>query len=119
VPTILLIDDDDGVRQVIEEHLAEAGFDVVSAADTIIGRRQFDRHPNVDLCLVDIVMPPGAPDGTSFAQSVRSDMPAMPVILMTGYRSAIGSVADIATSLMHKPIDLDALTAEIERHLAT
>lgn len=117
MPTILLVDDDASVRQVIEAYLLDAGFDVVSAANTIVGAQQLATNPNVDLCLVDIVMPHGMPDGSVFAQSVRSKIPSMPVILMTGYSGPVGSIGDALSSLIYKPIKWDALLAEIKRLL--
>jgi DNA-binding NtrC family response regulator len=116
MPRILLVDDDDGVREVVEQYLTEAGFDVIPARDTIMGRRQLELN-HVDLCLVDMVMPAGVPDGAEFARSVRGEMPEMPVILMTGYYATAVRARAVVSSLLYKPIDLDALVTEIERHL--
>ena len=49
--TILLVDDDDAVRRVIEDHLASSGYDVLTAPDTVVALDQLTSHPQVDLCL--------------------------------------------------------------------
>jgi CheY-like chemotaxis protein len=112
--TILLVDDDDAVRQVIEDHLASSGYNVLIAPDTVVALDQLTSHPEVDLCLVDLVMPSHVPDGLAFAQSVRGERPDMPVILMTGYFSAGARVTDPVSSMIYKPVDLDKLVAEIQ-----
>ena len=116
MPTILLVDDDAGIRQVLEDGLSEAGFEVISAADTTVARQQLERHPGVDLCLVDLVMP--GPDGAAFARVVKDQTPDRPVILMTGYYAAGTRASGMANSIIYKPIALDQLVAEINRQLA-
>lgn len=116
MPTILLVDDDNGIRQVLEDGLSEAGFEVISAADTAMACQQLQRHPGVDLCLVDLVMP--GLDGVAFARLIKDRMPDRPVILMTGYYAAGTRAGNIANSIIYKPIALDKLVAEINRQLA-
>jgi CheY-like chemotaxis protein len=113
--TVLLVDDDDGVRRVIEDHLASSGYDVLAAADTVVALDQLTAHSEIDLCLIDLVMPSHVPDGLAFAHSVRQERPDMPVILMTGYFSAGARVTDLASRMLYKPVDLNALSAEIQR----
>jgi DNA-binding NtrC family response regulator len=113
VPTILLVDDDSAVRPVIADYLESSDFDVIAVSDTVMALHQLAVHPEVDLCLVDIVMPSNTPDGLAFARSVRSQRPAMPVILMTGYYSAAARVTNMVSRLIYKPIDLDKLVADI------
>jgi CheY-like chemotaxis protein len=117
MPTILFVDDDDAVRQVIGDHLASSGYDVLAAPDTVVALDQLATHPQVDLCLIDLVMPPHVPDGLVFAQSVRGERPDMPVILITGYFSAGTRVTDFVSSVIYKPVDLNKLVAEIQRLL--
>jgi DNA-binding NtrC family response regulator len=117
MPTVLLVDDDDGVRQAIDDHLSASGFDVITAADTVMAQRQLMLHPQTDLCLVDLVMPSDVPDGATFARSVKSERPDMPVILMTGYYTAGLRVDDVSSTLFYKPFYIDVLVAEIEREL--
>ena len=111
------MDDDDAIRRVIEYHLASSGYDVVSVPDTVVALDQLASHPEVDLCLVDLVMPSDVPDGVAFARSIRNQLPGMPLVLMTGYYSASERLGEQVGSLIYKPVALDNLVAEIERLL--
>lgn len=113
---VLLVDDDAGVRQMLEDTLSDAGFEVVSAADAVTACQQLERHPSVDLCLVDLVMP--GLDGAAFARLAKQKAPDRPVILMTGYYAAGIRASDLADSILYKPFDTDKLVAEIIRQLA-
>ena len=115
--TVLVVDDDEGVRRVIEDHLASSGYDVLSAPDTAVALRQLASHPEIDLCLVDLVMPSDVLDGVAFARLAKSQSPNIPFILMTGYYSAAERVGDLAGNLIYKPVGLDKLEAEIRRLL--
>lgn len=117
VATVLLVDDDSQLRQTIGDGLLEAGYDVIAAPDTITGLRQLEANPQIDICLVDLVMPSTVPDGVEFARSVRSFRPHLPIVLMTGYYAAALKAVKLATHLIYKPVDLDVLVGEIERHL--
>jgi CheY-like chemotaxis protein len=113
----LLVDDDEAVRQMIEDHLTSSGYDVLTAPDTVVAGDQLTSHPQVDLCLIDLVMPSHVPDGLAFAHSVRRERPDTPLILMTGYFSAGARVTDLVSSMVYKPVALDKLVAEIHRLL--
>ena len=82
--TILLVDDDDGVRTFVRRALEIDGFAVHEAAD---GAAALDllRGParEADLVLSDIVMP--VMDGIALALNVARERPELPVMLMTGY----------------------------------
>jgi CheY-like chemotaxis protein len=117
MPTILLVDDDEAVRRVIEDHLTSSGYDVLTAPDTVVALDQLTTHPQVDLCLIDLVMPSDVPDGVAFARSIGRRKQGMPLILMTGYYSAGARATDLVGSLIYKPVALDKLVAEIKRLL--
>jgi len=120
MPTILLVDDDHAVRAAVEDWLCAAGFSVIAAPETAAGLRELEAHPEVDLCLVDLVMPSDVPDGRFFLSAVRSRKPNMPVILMTGYYGAAIRLADLkVVTLLYKPIDVDSLVGEIRRQLGS
>ena len=115
--TVLVVDDDEGVRQVIEDHLASSGYDVLTAPDTGVALRHLASHPEIDLCLVDLVMPSDVIDGVAFARFARNQSPSMSLILMTGYYSAAERVGELAGNLVYKPVGLDDLEAQIRRLL--
>jgi CheY-like chemotaxis protein len=121
MPTILLVDDDVSVRAAVEDWLAGARFDVIAVPDTVAGLRELEAHPEIDLCLVDMVMPPDVPDGVELGRTIRSRWPHMPLILMTAYYSAAAErLADMkVVTVLYKPVDVEALIAEINRQLGS
>lgn len=120
--TVLVVDDDETVRQMIEDHLASSGYRVLTASDTEAAVQQLASHPEIDLCLVDLVLPSDRQGGVAFARLARRQSPSMPLILMTGYYSAAEragelSETELADNLIYKPLGLDKLEAEIRRLL--
>ena len=85
--TILLVDDEDGVRVTLRRQLVAQGHTVLEAshgAEAIAVVRM--RRGNLDLVLSDVVMP--EMNGTELAASLLRDYPGLPVILMSAYAPA-------------------------------
>lgn len=85
--TILLVDDEDGVRVVLRRQLVAQGHTVLEAshgAEAIAVVRM--RRGNLDLVLADVVMP--EMNGTELAATLVRDYPGLPVILMSAYAPA-------------------------------
>jgi CheY-like chemotaxis protein len=80
MPRILLIDDDDTVRAVIQAMLRSAGHEVAVAADGLEGLDQI-REQAFDLVLCDIIMP--RLDGIATLTELRRLDDRMPVVMMT------------------------------------
>jgi CheY-like chemotaxis protein len=82
--TILLVEDEDQVRLMLERVLAKNDFVVVSAAN---GRdaltRVADRLNDIDLVVTDLVMPEMG--GIKMMQQLRAQRPDISVLYMTGY----------------------------------
>lgn len=113
MPRILLVDDDMAVAAIVVEGLVAAGFQVEHAAHTGEALDQFEAGLSIDLCLVDLVMPRGEPDGLSFTRTVNRRDPPVPVILLTGYYGFVARAGELPAKLLYKPIDMDVLIAEI------
>jgi two-component system cell cycle sensor histidine kinase/response regulator CckA len=82
--TILLVEDNADVRDMVCEMLRTRGYNVIAADDqqqALFICRQTDRR--IDLMLTDVVMPEVS--GPELASRVRSIRPAMPVLYMSGY----------------------------------
>ena len=114
---ILVIDDDEALRELLTEVLTDEGWTVKVAADGLAGLDVLEGWRS-DLIVLDHVMP--RMDGPAFraAQRARRDFAAIPVLLLSAARDlrAEGDALGVAAA-MPKPFDLDALVATIDRLL--
>jgi CheY-like chemotaxis protein len=121
---ILLVDDHEESREITEAVLASAGFgDVVTAASAwaalkMLGIwRATDRGPNVDLILLDIVMP--NIDGIEICARIRKDerYANLPIIMLTSLDDQ-GSLTDAfsagATDYIAKPFSRTELVTRMQ-----
>jgi two-component system, cell cycle sensor histidine kinase and response regulator CckA len=87
VGTVLVVDDEAGVRHVAQRMLTRAGFQVREAADGREALAVFDRHPDeIVLVLLDLSMP--VLGGEACLRELRVRRPDLPVILTSGYNEA-------------------------------
>jgi CheY-like chemotaxis protein len=113
---ILVVDDDNAVRDVVARMLSANGFGVLTASDgsealRILGQR------SVDLLFTDIVMP--GMDGVELARQARQVRPGLKVLFATGYaQKAIERDAIHQTRVVYKPLRQAELVKEIEALLA-
>ena len=117
---VLVVDDSTTVRRVVERTLAQAGFDVVLAAD---GREGLERASATvpDLVLVDFVMP--HMNGFQLCQALRSidNLAAVPIVLMSAKADRIGDgflAQTGALDAISKPFSPEALLAVTTHALA-
>lgn len=82
--TILVVEDDDSVRNVAEQMLTDSGFEVITAKDGKSGLEKFRQHPEIDLVFSDIVMP-GGMTGIDMANRILQKKPNAPILFTTGY----------------------------------
>jgi two-component system chemotaxis response regulator CheY len=105
---ILVVDDDESIRQFIEMALADRGYEVITAEH---GRAALERIATAppDLILLDMRMP--VMDGWVFAEAYRkSPAPHAPVVVLTAARDAEQSALQIvADAYLPKPFDLRSL----------
>ena len=81
---ILIAEDEEPLRTLIQRALAEDGHVVVATADGAEALDAIERDKNgFDLLLADIKMP--VMDGIALALAVARDHPKLPILLMTGY----------------------------------
>ncbi len=114
----MLVEDDEAIRQLIVEILADAGYEVIAATNGRDGlRRVAVWRP--DLILLDKLMPES--DGTMFAREYRAtDGPHAPIVAMCAARDGREWSDEIgAASFVIKPFDidmlLDAVRAQLDR----
>jgi DNA-binding response OmpR family regulator len=115
-PVILVVDDDDGYRQLIRWALEDEGFAVETAANWTEALRNATRHPPV-LAIVDVALP-GA-NGIALARELRSasEQP-IPIITITADGSAAYKARQMqAVAWLAKPFNIDDLVATVTRVL--
>lgn len=109
-PTILVVDDDPGVRHALADLLLTAGYAVEQASDGLMALRQIARQVP-DLIVSDVRMP--HLDGIGLATNLAPQTPPIPIILMSAHPLPYGC----AQPLMRKPFELEALLTLIARTL--
>lgn len=112
--TVLLVDDETGVREPAAARLRDLGYAVVEALDGPSALRLLENGLRPHLLLTDVGLP-GRMDGTRVAAAARQRLPELAVVFMTGYAKApLPHEAEVIT----KPFTLDALTARVRSALA-
>ena len=82
--TILVVEDEAGVRSLVERSLRAAGYDVVTAADSAEAVAMADLHAaRIDLLLTDVVL--AGDSGRLVAEAVTARIPGLPFLYMSGY----------------------------------
>ncbi|WP_099828032.1 response regulator [Oceaniglobus indicus] len=82
--TILLVEDDDEVRDVAYGMLTDLGYHVLRASDGEQALELIAKHDDIDLLLSDVVMP-GETNGQALAEKMRALRPHVPVLFTSGY----------------------------------
>jgi two-component system, NtrC family, response regulator AtoC len=112
--TVLVVDDDEEMRFLLEDQLREARYDVISAAN---GPEALDRlgSSRVDVLVTDNVMP--GMKGVELLSEVRSREPEIPVVIITAFGSIEYAVDAMRAGAYHyvaKPFRMDQLLATVE-----
>ena len=107
---VLLVEDNEHVREFADHLLGELGYRVVSAASgeealDLLGREE------VDVLFTDVVMP--GLSGLELARLARQSDPSLPVLLASGYSEEIVSSAGSEFEIVRKPYDADLLEASL------
>ena len=117
--TILVVEDDDDLREVVRRHLAEAGYDVLVAADGLQAvQLAYQRKEPIALLLTDVIMP--HMNGSAVAEEIRRQRPAIKVLFTSGYTDnalAHHGVLDQNVHLLTKPFTAAALLHEVRSRL--
>ena len=113
---VLVVDDDEDIRELVGLILTDAGHEVVTAANGAVALELLRAAP-ARLILLDMWMP--VMDGWTFAKAYRRmPGPRAPILVMTAAREAAERAADIAVAVLIKPFDIDDLMRCVERCLA-
>lgn len=118
--TILLVEDEEGVRAVLHELLTGLGFVVLQAANGAEAVDLARGHAGViDLVITDMVMP--VMSGQELARKLADVRPGVRILYMSAFASNIYSPSALANALadyISKPFDLDTFVGKVRELLA-
>ncbi len=117
MPSVLVIDDKDSMRQMLSKTLESEGYQVDTVKDGEGGLEKA-REKRYDLVLADLKLP--KMDGLEVLSSLKELDPEVAVIMMTAYgtiESAVKSIKEGAFDFLTKPFDTDHLSVLIRRAL--
>jgi len=112
---VLLIDDEDLVRDELGGLLTDEGYTLITASDGESGLRSF-RAEVPDMVITDVRMP--RRDGLSVAIAIREEAPAIPITVISGHGNeamVVNALRAGVTDFIKKPVRLDDLTNALER----
>jgi CheY-like chemotaxis protein len=117
--TVLLVEDDSVLRELIGAGLRADGYKVLVATDGVDALRVSDQHPgSIDILLTDVIMPQMS--GPDLARSLAPRRPGMRVLYISGYtddRLRHASIAGSEVVLVQKPFQLTDLTHKLREIL--
>jgi signal transduction histidine kinase/ActR/RegA family two-component response regulator len=117
--TILLVEDEDAVREITARMLTRAGCRVLRAATPAEARELFERHAaEITLVVTDVVMP--QMPGTALADLLRAARPELRVLFVSGYSDALpmGAEPSGSVAFLAKPFSSASLLAAIAALMA-
>ncbi|MCH6544697.1 MAG: UDP-3-O-[3-hydroxymyristoyl] N-acetylglucosamine deacetylase [Deltaproteobacteria bacterium] len=115
--TILVVDDEDGIRETIREVLTDEGYRVVEAKNEAVVR-DLIRKESPHLVLLDIWMPDV--DGIDILKQIKEQHPNLRVIMISGHgniHTAVAAARLGAFDFLEKPLSLDSLLETVQRAL--
>lgn len=113
VERILVVDDDQPLRGLLQRYLQDNGFEAIGAADCKQAEQQLDRH-HVDLIVLDLMLP--GEDGLSFCRRLRGQGVDTPIIMLTARGDDIDRIVGLeigADDYLAKPGNPRELLARI------
>jgi PAS domain S-box-containing protein len=116
--TVLLVEDDSTLRELLAELLRSAGYDVLEAIDSDMGLRLAGHTPSLQVLVTDMVMP--GRSGAELARLLRALHPDLRLVLMSGYsESDEGATAamELGALFLRKPFSNKILLQGIRQLL--
>ncbi|HEY6768314.1 MAG TPA: sigma-54 dependent transcriptional regulator [Candidatus Sulfotelmatobacter sp.] len=111
--SVLIIDDESGIRESLQTLLELEGFAVESAVDGEEGLQRMGEHP-FDLVLLDLTLP--GKNGMEILSEIHSHDSRLPVIMITAYgtvENAVRAMQSGAANFVQKPWDNEKLLADV------
>jgi len=122
--TILLVDDEDLLREGLREILELRSFNVLEAANGADALEQFALADKIDLVISDVVMP--EMDGVDFIDHLRKSFPDVPILTMSGGSRIVSARYGLDSALLSgandtitKPFTSKQLLAKVDELLGS
>ena len=112
--TILIVDDEPDLREVLEEYFVSQGYIALSAENADAAKTLASRHA-VDIALLDIAMP--GEDGLSLARHLRERYPRLAIVMLTSAGTVVDRIVGLeigADDYLSKPFDPRELLARVK-----
>ena len=113
--TVLLVEDEAGLRQLLHRVLAKSGYTVLVASDAVAAERLLINHPNpIHLLITDVILP--GVRGTELAETAQRMHPQLKVLLISGYSDEAVAKAGLAAAgraFLAKPFPLELLRRNV------
>jgi CheY-like chemotaxis protein len=114
--TILLVDDDDAVRDVAAGMLMDMGYTVLEAGSGGAALEILASDACLDLVLLDYAMP--GMSGADLARQAKLKRPGLPIVFVTGFADRAGLAEVSEARIVRKPFSAEELAAKVESALS-
>jgi len=112
--TVLLVEDEESVRQLVRELLEAQGYKILEAEDGEQALRIADTHADIDLLITDVVMP--GMSGRELSARLCASHPHTKLLYLSGYTEdsiVHEGVLDPGTAFLQKPFTLQTLSRKV------
>ncbi len=118
---VLIVDDEEWIRSVLQDYLEESGYDVRTAATLSLARSEMAQQQLPDVMVVDMTLPDGT--GMNLLSEVRSEprTKEIPFILITAHtptKQQINEKQNGPDDLIVKPFNLKEFKARLDKQLS-
>jgi two-component system cell cycle sensor histidine kinase/response regulator CckA len=114
--TILLVDDEEGVRKLVYAVLQSNGYDVLEASNGGMALAAYEKNSHkIDMVLTDVVMPQMT--GFELGAQLSSRTPGLKILYMSGYRDNAAAPGESPKAFLHKPFTPDVLLTKVREVL--
>jgi CheY-like chemotaxis protein len=110
---VLVVEDEESVRQALSRILENFGHDTVLAKDAVEGLAKFKESGNFDIILTDLSLP--GPSGLDLAANAKALRPEIPVILLSGWDISEKELKGAVEMVMSKPVKIKDMLDAIDK----
>ncbi|HKK48961.1 MAG TPA: sigma-54 dependent transcriptional regulator [Alkalispirochaeta sp.] len=115
--TVLVVDDEEGIRDILTDILTDEDHTVLTAGDGLVGLGMLEREV-IDCVLLDVWLP--GKGGLEVLEEIRDRFPRVPVIMISGHGTidvAVKAVKHGAYDFLEKPLSLDRVVTVVRNAL--